>query len=70
MSKSCYTLSYDKSIPILITYTKTGMVPRPPTAILSTGVMILSSISLISGIILDSLSRTRLEIRRVNYLSY
>jgi len=65
-----FLISIILSFPIFITYTQTGLVPRIPTAILSTGIMILSSISLISGVILDSLSRARLEVRRINYLSY
>jgi len=58
------------SIPLFATYIQTGLVPRLPTAILSTGLMILSFLCLISGVILDSLSRSRLELKRMNYLSY
>ena len=58
------------SIPVFVTYMETGLVPRIPTAILSTGLMILSFFSLISGVILDSLSRSRLEVKKSNYLSY
>jgi glycosyltransferase involved in cell wall biosynthesis len=58
------------SIPLFTTYFQTGLVPRLPTAILSTGLMILSFMCLISGVILNSLSRSRVEVKRMNYLSY
>jgi len=53
--------------PILMTYFETGFVPRFPTAILSTGLMILAFISLTCGIILDSVTRARCELRRLFY---
>ena len=65
-----FMVSIVLSIPIFVTYVETGLVPRMPTAILSTGLMILSFFSLISGVILDSLSRSKLEAKRANYLSY
>ncbi len=63
-----FLVSLTLSIPIFITYMDTGLVPRIPTAVLSTGLMIMSFFSLISGVILDSLSRSRLESKRLNYL--
>ena len=57
-------------IPIFINFIDTGMVPRLPTAILSTSLMLLSFLSLISGLILDSISRSRREFKRLIYLSY
>lgn len=54
--------------PIFTTYIETGLVPRFPTAILVTGLMLLSSISLVSGLILDSVARGRLEHKRLIYL--
>jgi len=65
-----FVVSVVLSIPIFITYVETGLVPRLPTAILSTGLMILAFFSLISGVILDSLSRSRLEVKKNNYLAY
>jgi glycosyltransferase involved in cell wall biosynthesis len=58
------------AIPILITFSKTGLVPRFPTAILSTGLMILAFASLGCGLILDTVTRGRQEIKRMHYLSY
>ncbi len=55
--------------PLLLTYLKSGLVPRLPTAILSTGIMVLAFISVACGIILDTVSRGRRETKRMNYLS-
>jgi glycosyltransferase involved in cell wall biosynthesis len=65
-----FIVSIVLSVPVFITYVETGLVPRLPTAILSTGLMIMAFFSLISGVILDSLSRSRLESKRINYLAY
>lgn len=55
--------------PLLITYLQTGEVPRFPTAVLSASLMILASLSLASGLILDTVTRGRREMRRLHYLS-
>ena len=55
--------------PVLITYLATGLVPRLPTAILSTGLMILSFLSLTCGLVLDTVTRGRREMKRLAYLS-
>jgi hypothetical protein len=57
------------AIPLAITYAKTGLVPRLPTAVLSTGLMILAFLSFFSGIILDTVVRGRRELRRLTYLA-
>ena len=57
------------SIPLLLTYLETGLVPRLPTAILSTGLVLLSGIFMISGLILDSVARGRLEQKRMWYVA-
>jgi len=57
------------SVPIVLTYMETGLVPRFPTAILSTGLMLLAFLSLTSGIILDAVTKGRHEIKRMRYLS-
>lgn len=54
-------------IPIIVEFIATGLVPRVPTAILSTGLMIFAGIFLTSGLILDSVSRSRLEAKRLGY---
>ena len=57
------------SIPLALTYLETGLVPRFPTAILATGLMILAALSFFTGLILDTVVRGRREIRRLHYLS-
>jgi glycosyltransferase involved in cell wall biosynthesis len=54
--------------PIFITFAETGAVPRFPTAIGATGIMILAFLSLASAFILDSVRHGRLETRRLFYL--
>jgi Glycosyl transferase family 2 len=56
------------SIPLAITYAETGLVPRFPTAILSTGLMIAALLCLCCGLILDTVTRGRREMRRLAYL--
>lgn len=55
--------------PLLVTYVNTGLVPRFPTAIGVTGLGVLSGILLTCGLILDSVSRSRREQKRLTYLS-
>lgn len=54
--------------PIFVTYIETGTVPRLPTAILSTGLMLLAFLSIASGLILDTVTRGRREIKLLAYL--
>ena len=56
--------------PLIITYIETGLVPRFPTAILVTGLMILATLSGMCGLILDTVVRGRREIRRLAYLTF
>lgn len=58
------------AVPLAITYAQTGLVPRFPTAILATGLTILAALSLFAGLILDTVVRGRLEVRRLAYLGY
>ncbi len=58
------------AVPLMITYAQTGLVPRFPTAILVTGMMIVSTLSLLAGLILDTVVRGRLEVRRLAYLAF
>jgi glycosyltransferase involved in cell wall biosynthesis len=55
-------------IPVIVEYQHTGLVPRLPTAVLATGLVLLSSLSFVCGLILDSVSRGRLEAKRLAYL--
>jgi glycosyltransferase involved in cell wall biosynthesis len=56
-------------LPVLVTYHQTGLVPRLPTAVLSMGMVLLSFLSLASGLILDSVALGRREAKRMVYLS-
>lgn len=53
--------------PLLVTYMQTGLVPRLPTAVLSTGFMLLGFLSLACGLILDTVTRGRQEMKRLHY---
>ncbi|MBR0975357.1 MULTISPECIES: glycosyltransferase family 2 protein [Bradyrhizobium] len=57
------------SIPIVITFVETGLVPRFPTAILSMGLMIMAMLSVSSGLVLDTVTRGRREMKMLAYLS-
>jgi glycosyltransferase involved in cell wall biosynthesis len=56
-------------IPVLLTYLKTGLVPRLPTALLGTGMMLLAFLSLVCGLILQTVTRGRIELKRLHYLA-
>jgi hypothetical protein len=62
-------LSVVLAIPLVLTYLETGLVPRVPTAVLSTGLMLLAALSFFTGLILDTVVRGRRETRRLHYLS-
>jgi glycosyltransferase involved in cell wall biosynthesis len=57
------------SIPLVITYVHTGLVPRVPTAILVTGIVIVAVLCFFAGLILDTVTRGRREVRRLAYLA-
>ncbi len=57
------------ALPIIIEFLETGLVPRFPTAILATGMMVLAFLSLVCGLILDTVTHGRREIKRLHYLS-
>ena len=61
--------SISLGIPVIGTFLHTGQVPRFPTAILATGLMILAFLSLVCGLILDTVTRGRREFKRLAYLS-
>jgi glycosyltransferase involved in cell wall biosynthesis len=57
------------AIPIFITYVQEGLVPRLPTAVLSTGLMLLAFLSIACGLILDTVTRGRREAKLIAYLA-
>ncbi len=56
-------------VPLVAEFARTGLVPRFPTAILATGLMGLAFLSFTCGLILDSVSRGRTEVKRLAYLA-
>lgn len=63
-----FMLSVGLAAPIVWTFLETGLVPRFPTAILSTGTMMVSFLSLTCGVILDSICQARMELKKLHYL--
>jgi glycosyltransferase involved in cell wall biosynthesis len=57
------------SVPLVTTYLDTGLVPRFPTAILVTGMIIVAVLCFFAGLILDTVTRGRREMRRLAYLA-
>jgi glycosyltransferase involved in cell wall biosynthesis len=62
------TASIALAIPLAFTYLETGLVPRLPTAILSSALMLLAALSAVCGVILDTVSLARHEVKRLTYL--
>jgi len=56
-------------VPVVLEFLATGLVPRIPTAVLATGLVLLSFLSFASGLILDSVTRARKEVKRLAYLA-
>jgi hypothetical protein len=63
------TVSICLAIPIVVTFLETGLVPRLPTAVLSTGLMLLAFLSVAVGLVLDTVTRGRREMKQLMYLS-
>ena len=57
------------AFPLLLTYLESGLVPRVPTAVLASGLMILAFLGLACGLILDSVAHGRREMKRLHYLT-
>ena len=57
------------AVPLVLTYLDTHLVPRVPTAILVTGMVIVAVLCFFAGLILDTVTRGRREIRRLAYLA-
>src|SRR5262249_13985143 len=62
-------VSIGLAIPLMITYLELGIVPRLPTAVLSMGLMIVAVLSVSSGLVLDTVTRGRREMKLLAYLS-
>jgi glycosyltransferase involved in cell wall biosynthesis len=66
---SLAVVSVGLAVPIFVTYFEEGIVPRLPTAVLSTGLMLIAVLSVACGLILDTVTRGRRELKRLAYLA-
>lgn len=66
---ACALVSIGLAIPIFVTYVHEGLVPRLPTAVLATGLMLLAFLSVACGLILDTVTRGRREAKLIAYLA-
>ena len=62
-------VSFGLAIPVIVTFVEQGVVPRLPTAVLSMGLMILAMLSVSSGLVLDTVTRGRREMKLLAYLA-
>jgi glycosyltransferase involved in cell wall biosynthesis len=62
-------MSVGFAIPVIVTYLEEGVVPRLPTAVLSTGLMIIAALAITCGLVLDTVTRGRREIKLLAYLA-
>jgi glycosyltransferase involved in cell wall biosynthesis len=62
-------VSIGLAVPVIVTYLEQGIVPRLPTAVLSMGLMILAVLSVSSGLVLDTVTRGRREMKLLAYLA-
>jgi glycosyltransferase involved in cell wall biosynthesis len=63
------TLSLALGVPVVLQFFATGLVGRIPTALLATGLMILAFLNLFCGLVLDTVTRGRREMKRLIYLA-
>jgi glycosyltransferase involved in cell wall biosynthesis len=62
-------VSIGLAIPVVVTWLEQGIVPRLPTAVLSTGLIIVAVLSVSSGLVLDTVTRGRREMKLLAYLA-
>ncbi len=55
--------------PVIVTYLEVGLVPRLPTAVLATGMMLAAFLAIAAGLILDTVTRGRREVKLLAYLA-
>lgn len=63
-------VSVSLGYPVFVEFVETGLVPRFPTVVLATGIMVLAALSLAIALILNANSRSQLEMKRLKYLEY
>jgi glycosyltransferase involved in cell wall biosynthesis len=64
----CLLLALGLAAPLVLTYLDTGLVPRLPTAVLCACLVLLGFLFLVCGLVLDTVTLGRLEIKRMAYL--
>ncbi|CAP57313.1 glycosyltransferase [Gluconacetobacter diazotrophicus] len=64
-----FLLGLGTGVPVVLEFLRTGLVPRLPTAVLATGCMMLAGLALTCGLILDSVTLARREVKRLAYLA-
>lgn len=67
---ACITLGIVLGAPVLETYFRTGLVPRFPTFIATVGLGLLGALNVMCGLILDTVTRGRQEMKRLAYLAH
>ena len=63
-------ISLALGIPVVIQFLQTGLVIRLPTAVLAMGIMLVAFLSVVTGLILDTVTRGRREAKMLTYLQY
>lgn len=66
---ACATASVVLAVPLIDTFLETGLVPRFPTAILCAALMVLAGLSVVCGLVLDAVTRARVELKHMAYLA-
>jgi glycosyltransferase involved in cell wall biosynthesis len=62
-------LALGLGLPVVFEFLQTGLVPRLPSAVLSAALVILGVLTLFTGLVLEMITRTRQELKRLIYLS-
>lgn len=69
LGSACALAAIVLAIPVFATFLEQGVVPRLPTAVLSTGLMLLAFLFAVAGLILDTVTRGRREMKLIAYLA-
>ena len=69
IAAACWTGAVALGVPLAVTFARTGLVPRLPTAVLATGLVVIGLLMTTAGLVLDSIAKGRLEAKRLAYLS-
>ena len=69
IAAACWAIAIALAVPLAVTYAETGLVPRLPTAVLATGLVVVGLLLATAGLVLDSIARGRLEAKRLAYLA-